>query len=69
MDRWWYVLQNILMGMVIIILSVLTYSFITEKHEWHRFTLQDWMDLYDYVNWWPEPTFVNRYYEDSKNYK
>ena len=68
MNRNWYVLMNILISMIIIILSVLTYSFITEKHEWHRFTLQDWMDLYEYINTEKEPTFVNRYYEDNANH-
>lgn len=69
MNRNWYVLQNILMSMIIIILSVLTYSFVTEKHQWERFTLDNWIELYEYVNWWTKPTFVNRYYEDNTNYK
>jgi hypothetical protein len=61
-----YVIQNIIIWALVIILSVVTYSFTIERNEWARFTFNDWLELYNFCNWWEQPSFLLRHNENNK---
>jgi len=49
------IIQNILIWILFIVVVAIWYSDTTDRHEWDRFTLQDWIDLHEHFHWTEEP--------------